>query len=214
MPIGNYSWIRLEVDFDPLKTYIQIDGNRYPLNCNSCANTGLKLNRSFDVTTDNTLSFTLDFDLGKSITEIPTTPPAVRNFKLRPTVRIIETAAAGNISGTVDGTLISSIDVPDAGGDCVVYVYEGSDATPNDIYVPDVGNPPNSWNNPIVTAPVELNVSTYEYTAAYLPEGEYTVSLTCDAENDDPLVMNDIDVNFTGTANATVTAGTTFTVNF
>ena len=207
MPVGKYSWIRLDVDFDPLKTYIQIAGMTYPLDCNSCANTGLKLNRSFDVTVDNTMAFTLDFDLRKSITD----PSSSNNYKLRPTIRIIETAAAGGISGTVDATLISSLGGAEG---CVVYIYEGSNLTPNDIFTPELGSPPTGFNNPTSTTPVELNdASIYEYTAAYLPAGEYTVSLTCDAENDDPLVAYDA-VNFTGTTNASVTAGTTLTVDF
>lgn len=211
LPAGQYSWIRLNVDFNPLKTFIQIDGETYPLNCASCADSGLKLNRNFDVDADNTMAFTLDFDLGKSITE------ANGNYKLRPTIRIIETAAAGNISGTVDGTLISLIDMPDNTEDCVVYIYEGSNVIPDDTYIPDTvsASIPPDYNNPLLTTPVELNnTSVYEYTAAYLPEGSYTVSLTCDAENDNPLEINDADVSFTGTTNATVTAGTTFTVDF
>jgi hypothetical protein len=204
---GNYSWMRLEMDFDPTKSYIQISGNQYALECTSCENNGLKLNRSFKVDTDAVLAFTLDFDLRSSITD----PQSGEIYKLRPTIRVVDSEAAGSISGTVSETLLSSI-----GGQpgCAVYVYEGNDATPNDIYLPANGNAPDNYNNPITTATVKLNQSTYEYTAGFLPAGGYTVALTCDAELDDASAMNSDTVTFTGNANVAVTAGQSATYDF
>lgn len=204
----NYSWIRLDVDFDPQKTYIQIAGNRYPLTCTSCENNGVKLNRSFSVTADATQAFVLDFDLRKSITD----PQSTNNYKLRPTVRVVDTIAAGNIAGTVDGTLIAQL-----GGvtGCSVYVYGGQVSSPDDVYIPDTGNVPTGYNNPVTTATVtyDSQTSTYKYMAGYLPAGTYTASLTCDAELDDPM-LDDSNVSFTHTTQVTVIPGATTTLNF
>jgi len=205
---GQYSWIRLDVDFDPQKTYIQIDGQRYPLSCASCVNNGLKLNRSFNVSADNALALTLDFDLRKSITN----PMSDNDYKLRPTIRIVETELAGMIGGIVDETLIAQL-----GGieGCGIYIYEGHDATPEDIFLPLVGGIPEEFSNPITTTQVRYNeqASRYEYRAAYLPASEYTITLSCDGELDDPLV-NNTGITFTGTADTSITAGETTTYNF
>lgn len=202
LPTGQYSWIRLDVDFDPLKTYIQTpDGGQHALSCNSCENNGLKLNRNFDIAVVQTTAFTLDFELAKSITE------ANGVYKLRPTIRIIETVGAGEINGNVDPTLTASIGGPDG---CSVYVFEGSDITPNDIYIPETGDTPADHNNPVSTAVVDVTTDTY--TSAFLPAGDYTVSLTCDAELD--AAELDDDLNFTGTTNISVLTGLVSNVDF
>ena len=208
LPAGQYSWIRLDVDFDPQKTYIQIAGNRYPLSCVSCENNGLKLHRSFSVGTGNALSLTLDFDLRKSITD----PASSKDFKLRPTIRIVSTAPAGSITGLVSESLISLLGGVDG---CSVYIYEGSNVMPGDIDLPLDGSIPVDSSNPGTTARVRYNdaAANYEYRAAYLPAGDYTVSLTCDAELDDPLVA-DTGMVFTGTGNTAVTAGEITNFNF
>lgn len=206
MTAQDYSWIRLDVDLSPQKSYIQIAGNQYALTCNSCLQNGIKVNRSFTVSADATQAFVLDFDLRKSITD----PQSNNTYKLRPTIRMVAANAAGNISGSVDGTLISQL-----GGvtGCSVYVYQGQ-VTPDDIYLPDTGSVPTTHINPVTVANVSLDTTTmtYSYDAAYLPAGTYTVSLTCEAENDNT-PLDDV-IAFTQTRVVTVTAGSSTTVNY
>jgi hypothetical protein len=203
---GQYSWVRLDVDLDPSRSYIEVAGQRRELRCTSCDNNGLKLNRSFNVPADGAIAFTVDFDLRSSISD----PQSGPHYNLRPTLRIVETALAGNIAGTVDGTLIASL----GGGPCAVYVYEGSGVMPNDIFLPDVGDPPVTWTNPVSTAPVEFDGSSYGYEASYLPAGTYTAALTCDAQLDDPTMDDCGSVNFTGADTVSVTAGSTTPKDF
>jgi len=164
---GHINWIRLMVDFDPEKTYIEIDGTRYPLRCVSCEKNGVKLVSSFEILPDMTNAYTLDFDLQKSITD----PMSGIDYILRPTIRVVRSEAAGSIFGTVDDTLIS-----DLGGEegCAVYVYDGSDAVTDDIYIPDGMAVPETHNNPVMAAPVVFNTMNelYEYHAAFLPAGK------------------------------------------
>jgi len=205
---GSINWIRLMVDFDPQKTYIEIDGTRYPLRCVSCEKNGLRLVSSFEILPDMTNAYTLDFDLQKSITD----PQSGIDYILRPTIRVVRSEVAGSIRGTVDATLIS--DLGGAEG-CSVYVYDGNDAVTDDIYMPDGMPVPDTHNNPVMAATVALNPMNelYEYHAAFLPAGNYTIALTCDAELDDPM-LDDDNIGFYGAVNKTVLSGQTTVHDF
>ena len=201
---GTINWIRLMVDFDPEKTYIQISGTRYPLRCVSCEKNGLKVNTTFEILPDMTNAYVLDFDLQKSITD----PQSGIDYILRPTIRLVRGEQAGSIRGNVDASLISSLGGAEG---CSVYVYEGNDAQTDDIYMPEEGVPlPQDHNNPVMAATVELDPldELYAYHAAFLPAGPYTVALTCDAELDDPAVDGD-ELVFYGAVNKMVYAGQT-----
>jgi hypothetical protein len=200
VPAGHYSWMRLGIDLS--KSYIQINGAQYGLQCTSCDNVGYKINTSFDVAQDATLTMMLDFDLRKSITD-PSS--ANQDYILRPTVRMIENAASGSISGSVDATLLSSL----GGGMCSVYVFAGQGATPSDIYIPL--NAPIPSTNPITTANV-TGTGPYSYTASFLPAGDYTIAVTCDAAADSAATVDTL--TFSYAQNVTVTAGATTTANF
>ena len=102
----------------------------------------------------------------------------------------------------------------------------------DDIYIPLDMPVPDTQNNPVTTAMVDFNVDpndpnngTYTYTAAFLPVGAYTVSLTCDAKadgsaTDEPVTEDPAEAGpenvllFTGTTNAPVTAGDVTPVDF
>lgn len=192
LPSGHYSWIRLMVDTDGIRdSYIVLlGGAEHELTIPSGNQTGLKLNRGFDVPAGGSVDFTIDFDLRKSV---HTTGNG--DYKLRPTLRMVENIMAGSISGTVDASLIPGGCTP------AVYIFEGSGVTPDDID----GIAP----EPVSTASVELdgNDGKYKYMAAFLDAGNYTIAYTCDAAADDPLV--DQALTFTGTTTVSVTAKTT-----
>lgn len=201
---GHYSWIRLEMDFS--KSYIQINGAQYALRCSSCENTGYKLNSSFTVERDAVLALMLDFDLRKSITD-PSN--ASTDYILRPTLRTIATAASGSISGTVDSNLITAD--PGEMAVCSVYVFSGYDAMPDDVYIPFTTTMPATQNNPVSTAMVNGDGS-YSYTVSFLPAGDYTAALTCDAKNDH--ADSDDALVFDVSENVSVVAGETTTLDF
>lgn len=200
---GRYSWMRLDVDQAPDETYVQVNGQRSPLRCPSCAQTGLKLNRAFTIDPAGPAAFTIDFDVRSSLTD----PQSGNAYKLRPTLRIVETALAGNISGRVDSTLLSDLGGPH---DCAVYVYEEA-ASPDDIYRPENGDP-GGHVNPVATATVAFDADAYRYTVAYLPGGAYRAALTCEAGLDDPI--QDDDITFHHRATVRVTEGHTTTHDF
>ena len=89
-----------------------------------------------------------------------------------------------------------------------MYIHEGFDVEPDDI---------GSDQEPLVAVPVNYENDQFVYTAAFIPEGEYTVSYTC---GDDQIETaegepSDDDLNFIiGDSQATVESGETYTVNF
>ena len=186
------------------KSYIQIAGAQHGLRCTSCENNGYRINTSFNVETDAILTMILDFDLRKSITDPNGSDP---DYILRPTVRLINSAASGSITGTVDPTLITLI----GSNNCSIYVYDGHDAKVDDVYIPISVSIPDTQNNPVNTTKVTNNGS-YTYTAAFLPEGNYTIAMTCEGMNDSASI--DDTLIFSEAQNVMVIAGTTTTVNF
>jgi hypothetical protein len=197
---GHYSWIRLMVDTaDPLDSYIVVSGTPHELTIPSGMQTGMKLNRGFDVPAGGSADFTIDFDLRKSVHVTGT-----GEYMLRPTLRLADNAMVGTITGTVDTLLVP------AGCTPAVYVFEGGGVTPDDIddIAPD----------PVATASVKLdNMGVYRYMAAFLEAGSYTIAYTCDAAADDPIIDNTLNappVNFSGITTVSVTAKNITVHNF
>lgn len=198
LPSGHYSWARLMVDTaGTMDSYIVVAGNPFELTIPSGPQTGLKVNRGFDVPAGGHADFTIDFDLRKSV---HVTGTGV--YMLRPTLRMVDNTMVGAIAGTVDPSLIPSGCTP------AVYVFSGAGATPDDIDT-DNTNP-----DPVTTASVNTTDGTYK--AAFLEAGDYTVAYTCDAAADDPAVDNTADntVTFSNTATVTVTANSVTAHNF
>ncbi|MEA2081018.1 MAG: DUF4382 domain-containing protein [Pseudomonadota bacterium] len=207
---GRYNWIRLKVNAERgvIDSYIDLlDGTRHSLYIPSGAETGLKLNRGFDVPEDGMASFTIDFDLRKSV-HYPSGLDGDRI--LRPTMRLVDDNTAGALAGTVASEIIA--DDPDdcSGVDYVgaVYVFNKGDT------VDDV----DGTGDPVTSAKVS-NDGNYAYSVAFLPEGDYLIAFTCDADIDDPIKDADTDlsdgpVNFIGKTPVTITAGKTTVHSF
>ncbi len=202
---GNYSWIRLTLDLS--KSYIQIDDQQHSLRCTSCENSDFRLNRSFKIDADGHLALMLDFDLRKSIT----LSNSGTEYHLRPTLRVIEADVSGDISGDIDANLIAEL-----GGfsGCSVYAFTGNDAELDDVYIPmNMSMPmPMGQNNPVSTAKVVFENDVYSYMLSFLPAGDYTVALTCDADMD--TADKDDVLEFSEHINVSVVAGETSTADF
>lgn len=199
IPAGRYQWIRLDIDTDQdLDTYIDINGTPYELTIPSGDQNGLKLHTSFEVVENSHSVYVIDFDLRKSVTV--TVNGQNINFKLRPTLRLLDESRVGVITGTVDLANYSCDETGNA-----VYVYEGLDQTPDDE---------GSMNPPVTSAQVKFDTTTntYRYTAAFVHHGDYTVAFTCMADMDDPMVNEDI--TFFDPQNASVVKGTTKVIDF
>ncbi len=201
VPAGGYNWVRLKVtaaEDSVLDSFIELDdGTQHELEIPSGAETGLKLVSGFGVPAGGAADFTIDFDLRKSVHE---PMDAADSYKLRPALRLVDNAQVGVIAGTVAAALITVDCAP------VVYVFSGAGVTPDDV--DDIPA------EPVTTATVELNAGSgsYEYRAAFLSPGAYTVAFTCAAASDNP--ATDDAIGFSLGQDATVTANSTVTVNF
>ena len=204
LPAGQYSNLRLMVDTEgDLDSYIVLnDGSSHELTIPSGAQTGLKLVHGFTVSAGGLTDFTIDFDLRKSITKTGNT----NNFKLRPTLRITDNTETGHISGNVDVSTLCPADplTPPAYS---VYVFAGSDISPDDI------------GSPTAVLTTSLLDDSFNYGIGFLNAGNYTLAVTCiadadDIDLDDDAFGNDTGEGFVATANVTVVNGETTVVDF
>ncbi len=102
---GRYTQIRLAVS----KSEIVVDGSTLPLTIPSGDETGLKLTHNFDIAAGTTSEIVLDFDVTKSVTKTGN-----GEYKLKPTIRVIEKPVTGAITGIVanpnQGIVATAID--------------------------------------------------------------------------------------------------------
>ena len=190
IPAGNYQWIRLNLDDSNPGYIVPSAGGQHLLTIPSGAQSGLKLNHSFSATDDGMISFTVDFDLRKSVHQTGT-----GDYNLRPTLRLVSNSNIGSIYGTVDSTLID----PDTCSPAV-YLYQGAD-----ISADDEGS---QGANPITTALVTQDIGTgnYVYEIGFIEAGNYTQAFTCEADQDNSLI--DDNINFAVTSNVVVSVNT------
>lgn len=208
VPAGNYTELRLIIDTQNSFVKRESQGdNEYTLAVPSGEQSGLKLKGDFLVAADTTTNFTIDFDVRKSI--VDPQGNALADFMLKPSLRLVNNLEVGSISGQVDYAQINSMrgveDTEDALADCQyegsVYVYEGVDVTPTDL------NVNNEEGNPLMVVPVEADQDSvfYNYTAAFLPAGDYTIAYSCQEDDNE----QDDAIEFEGEQNVTVVANET-----
>lgn len=201
LPAGRYNWIRLHVvaSKTTYESYIEIGGNVYPLYVPSGDETGLKLNRGFTILDGHVATFTIDFDLRKSVVEPGKMPAA---YKLKPTLRIVEDQNAGHITGMV-GPVTAG--VPGCAGktysDFAVYAFAGAGVTPDDMD----GIDPDPVSSSLLT-------NTFTYGIGFLEQGDYTLAVTCEAIDDQ--VDSDDPINFIASKTVSVIAGQIITEDF
>mgnify|MGYP000441521034 CR=1 FL=1 len=173
LPGGQYSWIRLMVNAEPnvQDSYIQLieSGEALELQIPSGAETGLKINRGFLVPTGGSASFTIDFDLRKSIHK----PGGNSDYKLRPTLRMIDNAEVVPLNGTIEADLL-----PDGACEGAVYVFT-SGATADDF---------DGTDDAITSAAVKFNdeENACEFSIAFMSAGDYLLAFTASNAADEP----------------------------
>ncbi|MFT5521565.1 MAG: hypothetical protein ACI9IA_002166 [Enterobacterales bacterium] len=220
--VGEYNWMRLlvEAEKNTFDSYLQIDadddGSRTSLWIPSGQQTGLKLNHSFVISAGGNTDLTIDFDLRKSITN----PVGQENdYILKPSLRIVDNNAVGEIAGTVAEGLLVNVDstgVNSCSASSAVYVFAAdvSGEAPADAEPDDIDGDDTDGADPITTAIVEMaQDGTYQYSVAFLSEGFYTIAFTCNA-GDDVADEDNTDVEFLGTITVEVVAESTTEHNF
>jgi hypothetical protein len=115
---GQYTQIRLMIE----SATITISGETSPLFIPSGMQSGLKLIHPFTIRTNEVTALTLDFDAARSVYEAP---PASGNYRLKPTVRVVQNGLSGSITGTVTPLAIDAMvaAIHPASGDTVTTTF-------------------------------------------------------------------------------------------
>lgn len=180
IPAGKYESIRLHVNASQdgvNDSFIQLnDGSEHELYIPSGSQSGLKINSGFELIESQDLHLMIDFDLRKSVVL------SNNEYKLRPTLRMVNMQDVEHISGSIDAALLTAGHCSDLNPETgnAVYLFEGHDIAADDI--------DNNNSGPVTSAAVNLNAENglYEYTLAFMPPGEYTLAFTCQADDDNP----------------------------
>jgi len=181
VPAGAYSYVQLKVNAAEdgvMDSWIELsDGSQHELAIPSGAEGGLKLSSSYSVPANGVASFTVDFDLRRSVSD-PESGSAA--YALRPVLRIVDNGKAGSIGGTIAASRIVE------GCSPAVYVYAGADVVPDDVD----GSAP----EPVASSVPHLDSMSgnWPYNVAYLGAGNYTVAFTCQATADNPQASDDL----------------------
>ena len=187
LPAGNYEWMRLGIDAvmgsnggggdtggddcDGNASYLVMnDETVHNLYVPSGSETGLKLVSGFTVPVNGSADFSVEFDLGKSITAPPGLQPDVI---LKPALRLVNNVEAGTLTGQVSDELATA-----EACQASVYVFDDG-VSPNGIE-DGVDDP----EDPVATALLEevdnAGIPEYHYTVGFLLAGDYEVAFTCD----------------------------------
>jgi len=179
------------------------DSGEHALTIPSGFETGLKLNSSVVVPANGSASYTIDFDVRRSVV-MRGNNENNNGYALKPVLRLIDNTQADVISAVINDTdpslFSSNCSDNDPLTHNVVYIFEG-DVTPDDYG--------SGGAQAVTTAPVTFDEQSgeYRYTSAPLLYGEYTIALTCNADLED--VEADDELNFKLVSSVTVGASET-----
>lgn len=182
---GDYAWVRVFINAandGVLDSYIAFeDGTTVELDMPFGADAGLKVARQFSLIEGEDATFTIDFDLRKSLFRSERHLPTV----LRPSMRMVPNHRAGHLHGSLDAMLVTDLCADPSTELGAVYVFNGSDVTPTDVNGSDA--------DPVASALVKLtDEGDYRYRIGFLEAGDYTVAYTCDAAADNPDEVNEL----------------------
>ena len=183
MPIepGEYKQVRFLVDETPMANYVELKtGGIQNLEVPDGSTKGLKIKQKFTIPVNKLVNFTVDFDLRKGVKYKK--GPGV--YRLKNKMRLVIDSNTSVIRGIVAPALLLDPSCSDMDVDThnAVYVYSGLNAVTDDINDLSTTN-----NEPITTTPIKYDSASglYTYEAAFLPQDDYTVAFTCNADLDD-----------------------------
>jgi len=178
---AEYKQIRFIVDDTPMANHVELKtGGIVNLDIPDGSTTGIKIKKKFTIPEDRLVNLTVDFDLRRSIKS----PGMSGNYKFKAKTRLVVDDHVGFIRGTVNPALLLDPSCSDMDADThnAVYVYSGHDAPTDDINEFSTTN-----NEPLTTTPIKYDSTSgkYQYEAAFLPQDDYTIAFTCNADVED-----------------------------
>ena len=208
IPAGEYSYATFNIDFDA--SYMETGAGNFTFQASNLRNAGtilkdILLNDGdagpsivpFSVQQGTTTHLTFDFDLRKSIFA----EDVSNTLSFSPAIRSVVTNESGTIAGTLNASLFDNTNCIDTNS--AVYAYSGSDETLKDIR--------GKSSDPITTANITVSAG-YSYELGFLPAGNYTLALACNASED--LADEEETLTFKGKQNITVIINSTANGDF
>ena len=199
VPTGDYTDFILEINDNGIEESYLLDdeGVQHSINVPSG---NLRLG-SFSLTDGDNESLIIEFNLRKALAERPGSSPDGFNLKPRG-VRLVNDRDLSTLSGTVDSDLFDTDDScsdktdPTVGN--VVYLYQGHNldvASLGDVFDPDE-EPDATLQNPFEAVTVTQNDQTldWEYEFGFLEAGNYTLAFSCNAEGDNPELLDELEI--------------------
>jgi hypothetical protein len=184
MPVGDYDWMRLQLDPDQSYMDDRGTGGRHGFRMGPNEENGLEVHEPFQVQQSLHSEFMLDFDLRQGVQHRHMGMMGDL-FELHSALRLVHMSNAGGLSGMVDPALID-LNHPDcdpANGDNWVYIFPGDATAPDDIAEVESDGVP----GPIAADRVDMDPGTGDhlYHFGFLPEGSYRIAFTCSGEWDE-----------------------------
>ena len=206
LPAGGYSYATFDIDFNT--SSIVINETSYSLQPNfDDWNTFFKqfvLKSSveppivpFTIEESLTTHLTFDFDLRKSIFDDGNS----NIYSFSPAVRSVVSAESGNISGDIGG---GNFDEGCIAENTAVYAFSGRNQSTRDIR--------GTSGDPFSTSNITNTGTGYTYELGFLPAGDYTLAIACDASNDTANLTESI--QFIGKQSITIGQGESFSADF
>lgn len=199
---GGYDGIRLHFvndDNDPDDSYvIDADGDRHELLAEgSSSEVGIR----FDISEDEGERMLVALTIDALLSVHPRGDDDEEDdYEFEALLRGVLEEDGAAVSGSVQTSLLQSDDCREGravGTGAAVYLFANDENEPDD-YDNESGTP-----NPLAAVPVTGSGEAWSYRFEQLPEGSYTLALTCDADGEDPSVNDneddDEDFEFLGT---------------
>lgn len=210
IPVGEYNQLRLSVTDD---SYIVMDEGTFPIRVPSGE---LKLD-GFTAQPNFDAAYTVEFDLRKSLVD----PVGQQVIMLKPRgVRLALNDNVGTLQGTVNSALVMDekcATKTDMFAGNAVYVYQGEQTLIDTLGDDADEGVDDTEVRPFTVVPVTYDDQneTFNFTAGFVPQGEYTVSFSCAALFDEPETDEDEEDGFFIQSSdvVSVTAGDVTTVN-
>jgi Domain of unknown function (DUF4382) len=199
LPEGRYTSVRLlfESDEDAEDDVVTVlSGAEFELNVNGTAASDIDVTVEEDTSSAESIVLTLDLRQSLSFDEDS------NEYSLAPVIRGVRAEDTGQLVGAVTAGCPAGTSLAQGGA---IYLFAGEDQTPDDR---DAGEA-----EPYLTTAVGTNVasSAASYSFPYVPEGDYTLALTCRGDEEDASTSDDLD--FKSIANVQVEADATTTHN-
>lgn len=182
LPAGEVNWIRLAVNAvrggtggtgdDPTTTecqgdasYLATESETHNLYIPSGSESGLKLHGNVVIPQGGTANFTVEVDLMKSVATPGGLAPDVI---FRPTLRLVNNAEVGSVTGQVNAELVVEGCAPSV----LIFEDDGVDAALDAA---------NALTSAIVEEQLnDVEMTEYHYTIGFLLGGNYEIAFSCD----------------------------------